>query len=282
MADRRLVMFCHIEKCGGTTLIELMRSRLGITHVDLIPKDLQANVATARDLKATLRRVPFARSVSGHSLRPHIDYGPGVEKFTLLRDPVKRYVSEFRHDQERRHFTGTFEEWAALSSRWNHQTKFIAGEPCVDKAKRVLEDEVSFFGLTERYEDFIEVIATRLPELRGAPSSAANKSKGHAAITDRDLELAQERNKADIELVEFARALFQDRMLGWLKAVGRQRLMPGFGRRANIAFRNLYYKPSLGLMPFAPHSLPVNEVNAAVAEARGLDAHAAQGDTQPD
>jgi hypothetical protein len=268
-----VLLFCHIEKCAGTTLINQLRSKLGVRHVDLIPSDISANVAVEKDLDATLRRVPFALSAAGHSLKPYIGYGENVEKFTLLRDPVKRYVSEFRHDEERRGFEGSFQEWATLKSRWNHQTKFIAGENDLDKAKFILENEVSLFGLAEKYDEFLELLALRLPQLSSATSEPANKSRIKTKITERDLEIARNANKNDIKLYEFASKLFEHKKQQWKNYTPERYLVPGLGIKANLAFRNFYYKPLFGLKPFQPHALPVNAVNAQRAEKDGICAH---------
>lgn len=274
MTEWRRLMFCHCEKNGGTTLIHQFRSILGIRHVDLIPLDLKSNEATARDVASTIEVAPFAVTIAGHSLKPHIDYGPGLEKFTLLRDPVDRYLSEFRHDSERRGYSGTLDEWMELTSRWNYQTKFMAGKRDAEAAKNVLASNLTFFGFTDRYDEFLRLIAVHLgvPSFSKATSDPVNQSRRTTEITPIQRAKAEERNALDIELISYARGLYAERVEDWLsRSAGRRRLLiPGFGMYGNLALRNLWYKPKRGLRPSEYHALPVNAVNAQQAENLGL------------
>lgn len=270
-----VLLFCHIEKCAGTTLVKQFRERLGVRHVDLIPANLNSNVAEKADLTATLRLVPFALAVAGHSIRPHIDYGSAVAKVTLLRDPVKRYISEFRHDQERRGYKGSFEQWSGITSRRNHQTRFIAGDESLDQAKRILEYEMALFGVAERYDEFFELLSLWLPQMKSASSAPRNQSKAQSDITALDLEIARELNQVDIALHKFATDLFTEKKPHWASHLSPKYWFPGLGTVTNLAFRNLYYKPLMGIRPFQAHALPVNAVNAEVAQKLGLDAHKA-------
>lgn len=271
MSEPQRLIFCHCEKNGGTTLIRLFRSMLGIRHVDLIPVDISKNEATIEDLNATLTAAPFAVTIAGHSLKPHVEYG--LPKFTLLRDPVARYLSEFKHDSERRGFEGSLDDWMELRSRWNYQTKFTAGVRDLSQAKKVLENDLAFFGFTDRYDEFLRLVAIHLgmAAFSKASSSAKNTSKTKLELTEAQRARAEERNSLDLELISFARELYRERLPDWLaRSTAEQQSFPGFGEYGNILLRNLWYKPRLGMMPFARHMLPVNAVNAKEAEALGL------------
>lgn len=273
MSDPRRLVFCHCEKNGGTTLIRLFRSILGIRHVDLIPVDIRANEATIDDFDATLAAAPFAVTVAGHSLKPHIDYGPRSAKFTLLRDPVDRYLSEFKHDSERRGFQGSLDDWMELRSRWNYQTKFIAGVRDLSQAKKVLENNLEFFGFTDSYDEFLRLVGVNLgmAAFSSASSAPQNKSRTSLELTEAQRAKAEERNGLDMELLSFAQDLYRERLPEWMaRSAVEARNFRGFGEYGNILLRNLWYKPKLGMMPFEHHMLPVNAVNAQKAEALGL------------
>lgn len=264
-------MFCHIEKCGGTTLIAQLRYFFGASHIDIIPLDYGwANISTQKDIGAALRRIPFALSVAGHSIKPYLKYDQCFAKYTLLRDPINRYVSDYLHDKERRGFQGSFEVWMQHSSRWNYQTKFLSGGNDLEKAQSILAENFEIFGFTERYDDFMFLLSLRF----GLPlfsSAAANKSKATIEITSKLLEMARERNALDIDLYAFAQKLYTERRPTWSSYQTGIRCRPFLrGRFLNKVTRNLYYKPSLGMLPAQLHSLPINAVNAAVAEATNI------------
>jgi len=96
MVDRppRRIVFLHLFKCGGTTVIERLRSRLG-----------RANVHQVRDVRACaarLRQDPrgfdeFA-AVVGHLSLPLLeDHFADRAWVTVVRDPIDRMLSQYHH-----------------------------------------------------------------------------------------------------------------------------------------------------------------------------------------
>lgn len=90
----RPVVFLHLFKCGGTTVIERLRARLGNAAV-LHVKDVRA-------LEATLQADPLAvarhAAVVGHLSLPLLEaYFSDWAWITVLRDPVDRMLSQYHH-----------------------------------------------------------------------------------------------------------------------------------------------------------------------------------------
>jgi hypothetical protein len=107
MADRpdRRIVFLHLFKCGGTTVIERLRSRLGA-----------AAVLQVRDVRAfdeELRRAPRAadqyRAVVGHLSLPLLEaHFADCAWVTVVRDPIDRMLSQYHHFRgEAAHFTSS-------------------------------------------------------------------------------------------------------------------------------------------------------------------------------
>lgn len=90
----RPVVFLHLFKCGGTTVIERLRARLGSAAV-LHVRDVRAFEASLRDDPSIVRR---HGAVVGHLSLPLLEtFFPDWAWITVLRDPVDRLLSQYHH-----------------------------------------------------------------------------------------------------------------------------------------------------------------------------------------
>ena len=109
-----LLTYIHIPKTGGTTAKRILRSSYGFRHcddepwnkskyktnekpVDLFSK-LNYYPLPPTHLKKVLLCHPHLHSIAGHHIMPYVDWGvirSDIKYFTIIRDPVKRCVSEF-------------------------------------------------------------------------------------------------------------------------------------------------------------------------------------------
>lgn len=136
MQTNTISAFCHIEKTGGTTIIQLLRARLGFSHVDLIPFANRSQIAAPGDVRYARLTNPFVKSVAGHSIRPYgQQWASSNLRFSaLLRNPSERYVSDFFHFTRHMSFPNDFELWMSWVDRQNFQTSSIAGDGLIDLA----------------------------------------------------------------------------------------------------------------------------------------------------
>jgi Sulfotransferase family len=273
--------YVHIEKCGGTTHIDFLRRNFGLRHVDVIPLDRQAEIATKADVEKALARYPQAFSLAGHSLRPYGDFGIFRERmkfYTLLRNPIQRYASDYLNDCRSRGFLGTLSDWTRFESQHNLQVRSLSKRGSVTEAKEVLERDMAFFDVVENYEQFLAKLRYAMAPLRISPKyvikNAADRKLGSRAgrtehiLSDQELERVSLVNKNDLELYEWA--------TGFLQKQGR---VPHAGSLAfmeqNLDFlvqasnllknklvRNLVYKPDCGLWPGQIDVLPRYKMNA--------------------
>jgi hypothetical protein len=96
MADRpdRQIVFLHLFKCGGTTVIERLRARLGAAAV-LQVRDVRAFDAELRGEPRTIDRYS---AVVGHLSLPLLEeHFADAAWVTVLRDPVDRMLSQYYH-----------------------------------------------------------------------------------------------------------------------------------------------------------------------------------------
>jgi len=282
-----IATFIHIEKTGGTTLLEAIRRSTAFRHCDLIPIAKTAQYAEERDISRALLAYPKLRSLAGHSIRPYLDFGvhrPRLKYYTLLRPGVKRYISDFNHDRFKRGYTGSLKDWLTFEDRWNFQTCAIAGEPNLEKAKQILVDSFAVVGLLENYDEFVDDVATLLTPLKlDRKITVMNKagtqlgridSKNSVKVLrpedefdDSVMKMVAEKNELDQKLYEFVKSEIVPRQQAAAIEQSAKTSLPSpkmqkFIRRLGGAWRNAVYKPTVGRMPMQPHRLPRNEMNS--------------------
>ena len=153
--------YCHIPKTAGTTLNYILRKNFGEKLIPTIVRngsDYQYN-----DLKLDKRIYKNARCISGHGLKPFIDYkefNDEMQWFTFVREPIKRFVSQYIHQQtsalQKYHLP--IEEWSVKYSRSNWLVKWIAGEENLEKAIDIINQKFIFIGLVENFDDSLQLM----------------------------------------------------------------------------------------------------------------------------
>ena len=270
----KLIVFSHIEKCGGTTLIKHFRRIFGARHCDIIPQDRDAMHVSEADVKKTHRLLPGLRSVAGHSIRSQqIEYwkrhfDSAAVPIILLRNPVDRYLSDFRHFVRQFGFADSLSRWIAYLPRQNFMTKAIAGTPCSAQALEILQSHYSAVGVLENFDDFLHQVASaaEVPELN---TGYQVENRGWGA--ERSLgELEQFRseiesiNEEDIKLYRAVKASIirtdrASRQNSAEQEFVNSSPVPLFRQNINnfqnLVVRNLYYKPGMGYPP-GPYRLP--------------------------
>jgi hypothetical protein len=280
-----MLAFVHIEKCAGTTLIHLLRQSFFLDHCDVIPRNSNAMIYDADDLRHLLRLRPNLKSISGHSIRPYSDLqsAADVTLFTLLRDPVARYISDYQH-LGKSHLLdrrATFQEWLRVEARHNFQTRAIAGEPNLDLAIAILKERVPLVGIVEQFDMFVRQLNELSVRQTGVPvaqnirprnsrSSATAVREERRKIEREFAREIQDANRLDLQLYEFVRDELLPRQHREypqssqfppsIAAPRRHRSLDRFAKTSiRWLYRNLVYKPYVGRVPFKPHALPIYE-----------------------
>lgn len=206
-----LVVFLHIPKCGGTTFGKIIMTQ-NIENVFRYPRGVDPDCGW--------------ESVNG--IHGHYNYNlineknefPGREKiyFSILRKPIHRLMSYY-------YFTNhedTICEWLiankqSLQNRMIHYLASCIKNPTaedLEKAKGVL-DNINF-GLTEKYDDSMELFKSKYPEIfKNISYERQNVTKNEYSCEmqpDNVKSLLQEYNNLDIQLYEYAQKLFKERV----------------------------------------------------------------------
>jgi hypothetical protein len=223
-------LFLHIPKTAGLTVSAIANRNypLGKTHM----------IGTSEAMADFLMRTQDERDrlmfVSGHfSYGFHRNFSTPCRYVTMLRDPCDAMVSLYHyilHRPDHRYHRMLiddgvgFTEWLSSNSRDhldNHQVRWLVGrideEPIgradLEHARHIIERECVAFGIVERFDESMLLLQDALAwtDLRYKPRNVYRQD-GDCALTDEDRGLLAEHHALSLELVAFARGLFEERV----------------------------------------------------------------------
>ena len=262
----KILAFSHIPKTAGMTLNYLLRRHFGCGHLSVSYRGNQV-VYTARDLKRDLRIQPFIKSISGHSLKPFVDFREfSLCWYTYLRNPVDRFISHYQYEVEKGGKRCSFREWYKTFHRENWQVRMLAGEEDLLAAKQILLEKFVFVGVQEHFDESLLILRSRLgiDDFEVSYAKPINASQSGIIRTNigQNYESYEaeilEQNRLDIELYQFVTEEIWSRQLRdygvenmqsdlrscFGKLFGLQkRIEYGIKNIAYLSQRNLIYKP---------------------------------------
>lgn len=212
-----MLVFVHIEKSAGTSLIHILRRNYFLKYCDVRPLKYGTNgVFTLDDFNQFKKINPRLECLSGHSVKPFGDITTvqDLKLITLLRDPVKRYISQYQHWIEKKTINLPFEDFLKIESVSNFQTKKIAGSDNLDLAKQRLND---FFlvGTLEKFDEFLLLLRNKLMNDNFDPAyNRLNQAKKPGMSDDiirNFLPQIEERNKSDILLYNYVQDIIREK-----------------------------------------------------------------------
>lgn len=241
---KRPLVFLHVQKAGGTTLEYIIAKNYDVKRLIHINQP-----ALYENPRAIIKRHEPARVIMGHHRLSSGLYQFVDRRFahiTMLRDPVLRVLSYYAYlrsgEKHAKHAVVrdmTLEEFVVskqflelenaqtlrLSGMLQRSTaearvdRFLPGTTpqqdarLLDLAKTNLLTRFSFFGLTERYTEFL-LMARKLLGWADIYYERRNVSKKRVKKDEVDpevIQLIRERNAFDDELHRFAVEVFDER-----------------------------------------------------------------------
>lgn len=203
-----MFLFVHIEKCGGTTLSDMLSLNfpryLRVTKNNYGGNDSR-NDLTSEQFKRLLRYYPSG--IGGHCIRPYnIEYSKPVSYITFFRNPLERYISHMNHNIEGG-YSKTFSEFINKDYYQNFMTKKLAGNDDFVTACRYL-DKFDFIGDVNQYNKSLNGLQDALNiKFYGSQTVKNERKNKRDYISFNELNsvqklLVEERNENDIRLYE--------------------------------------------------------------------------------
>ncbi|HXV59090.1 MAG TPA: hypothetical protein VEK15_00240 [Vicinamibacteria bacterium] len=270
----QLLAFVHVEKAAGTSFIHILRHNFFMRYLDVRPFDKGSRrVFRPSDLRVSLRVLPGLSCIAGHSVKPFAgleDVVPGIRYITILRNPAKRYVSQYQQWVERLGKKLTFEEFLSTPTVENFQTKKFSETGDIDEALEVLSERLFLVGVVEQFDRFLVLLQKKLRPMDFDPRYRRKNLSGNKVTTGHLLERfkddIEEKNVLDRRLYDFAlRELFPryveeygDRFELDVSEFRRTNSLappPMSKRYADYAFRKLYLQPVTGVIRRS-HGMP--------------------------
>ena len=244
------------------------------------------------DFGRVFRLCPSTVSFSGHSIRLYhnkdIKQDKRIGFYTILREPVSRYLSDFKHFGPCFSSVKDIDGWLKMDARKNFMTRSIAGELNLNKAIDIIHKNIVLIGIMELYDEFINQLRLLFyPNLLTIRYDVRNKAgkqyegflygmyeKITKINTNVDVDFMFDYNKyeetiiknneLDIKLYNYVKTQIipeqQEKFKQLADELGQHKLRhPSKSSLMikfimNRAFRNIVYKPSLGLYP-VPYKL---------------------------
>jgi hypothetical protein len=211
-----VLAFIHINKTAGRSVRYILRSSFGTRHCEVEPGpgSGKGQIFSIHDLRRVRKLYPRLESIAGHRLTGHVDLqenGTELRYFTFMREPLKTCASRFQYNVQYRGKTGlVFEEWIQRDWPRNHQTKMIAGTADVSEAIRIIQTKPIFVGLTERFDESMVLLKTRLANHLNISYEPVNVARQNSLADNllsdaRSRQMLIEANQADLALYDFVR-----------------------------------------------------------------------------
>jgi hypothetical protein len=233
--NRKTVLFMHLHRTGGTTLLKVLESFYDANETFAI--DGKRHRCSVQDFI----RQPEAKRGKFRMIKGHLFWGlhhfclNEATYITILRHPIDRVLSlyywQLRPDCFYSIPAGTTLEDFLASGEFvsvdNGMTRFIAGKDldevpygmCTGKTLELAKDHLArhfaAFGLTERYEESLILFKRSLGWERFPFFQKVNvhqQKPAHPVISAREQEALLLHNAYDLELYGFARMIFEDRI----------------------------------------------------------------------
>ena len=195
-----MYLFCHIEKCGGTSAHDYLSKKIN-NYLVLKPHPSHGETFNSDQLKMLAKIYPKIRGLGGHRLRFNENYCKDFKLFTIFRDPCKRYMSHMNHHLERG-IANHKDEFLQNEYFDNFICKKISGNPSFNEAKKII------------IKKDIKVFFLESEKILGLRNVSKNKVNDHDVLENEIIN----KNDEDIKLYKWALSYFNENLDDYFKS----------------------------------------------------------------
>lgn len=233
--QEKTLIFLHIPKTAGSTLDRVIDYQYNLKQIVKIKPDIHGEqINQVKNLSNTQKKK--IQVIKGHTYFGWHGLLPQpCTYFTLLRNPVERFISNYYYILKRKdHLVGqilreqktTMEEFARWSGEDNYQTRFLSktiGEidlnintgnctrDMLEQAKRNLRENCAVVGIVEEFDKTLLLLKKNFgwKNIFYKVRNQNNQRPSTSVISQKTLSLIAEKNKLDLELYQYANYIFQ-------------------------------------------------------------------------
>ena len=233
---KKALVFIHIPKTGGLTMERLISRQyskrltlwLSLQRPEQVTEFMAMSEDERRRLECLMGHIPFG--YHQHLPRPTIHA-------TLLREPVARFISEYRYllrhpregawraPDEAMANLSNYLDYRIETNATNIQTALISGHfpdcgerppfkplpaTALEEAKKNLREEFAVVGVTERFDETLLLLKRRMGWTKSVHYARRNAAPKASTPKDLDPDLVErirEHTQIDADLVKDAEAL---------------------------------------------------------------------------
>jgi hypothetical protein len=214
MKKSPFLCFIHIEKSGGITLHNVFH-RCFPGYISPHPDIKFGDPCTNVHLGQLIKKYPLqVTGIGGHRMGAFLNYESvvksGICYFTLMRNPIERYMSHLNWQKFVMRKNWTPESFFSDPSAYNYQALRIAGTRDIDKAKKIMKEKFSLIGMIEKYDEAMVLLKGVIGDSsldfryeKANIKSYVEKAYRFDQLSPNLQEKAIANNKIDIELYRF-------------------------------------------------------------------------------
>ncbi|HMP73064.1 MAG TPA: hypothetical protein PKE55_07350 [Kiritimatiellia bacterium] len=258
-----------MPKTGGSTLRHVLRCSFGAGHCDIkVPPSRRKGQEWIgpEDLVLARKFYPRLAGICGHRVTCFMgleEVAPDLRYFTWMREPIRRFMSNYQHDLRDSGVPDTpdaLRAFAADPRRRNIMTRMLCGGEDGAAAIRQLKTMRVFVGLTQWFDESFVMFAQWLarPELKTGYSTR-NQAPGLRRSVEQEshglMEVVEDANREDLVVYRYVvdhlypeqRRTYVGDLAGEVTAL-RQRNEEGDLMREPVLARvkrGFFYKPGL-------------------------------------
>lgn len=190
-----MFLFAHLEKCGGTSVHQYLKTRIN-NYLVLRPNPDHGDLFNKYQLNFFRKNFKKIDGFGGHRIRLYENYDDVDTYFTILRNPIDRYLSHLRHQIERNILINP-NDFLDDSYFDNFLCKRISGVSNADACIEIIHNKNVYVNILENDLSKIKVL---------------NKALKSYKFPQIDMKKILEKNLEDIKLYDYCNNVYKNKI----------------------------------------------------------------------